>query len=54
MNKLKHIVVVDNKNNLVASITVDFDKKDFEIINNKEYDVRIEGISTYNKEVGNV
>lgn len=42
---MKHVVIVDNKNNLVASITIDFKTGDLEIINDKEYDVRIEGKS---------
>lgn len=42
---IKHVVVVDNKSNLVASITINFETKDLEIINSKECDVRIDGIS---------
>lgn len=42
---MKHIVVLDNKDNLVASITVNFETQDLEIISNKEYDARVEGKS---------
>ena len=42
---MKHIVVLDNKDNLVASITINFKTQDLEIISNKEYDVRVEGKS---------